>query len=62
MTKNPLSVWEWIAKIRIKKVKTHIGTFDTPEEAAHARDEAAFEQWCSDAVLNFQEYMDKELT
>jgi hypothetical protein len=43
----------WQARITIDRKQHHIGTFDTPEEAARAYDARALEAFGSFAVLNF---------
>jgi hypothetical protein len=45
----------WRARIRQGGIKTYIGTYDTPEEAARAWDVRAFQEFGEFAVLNFPE-------
>lgn len=44
---------QWVAQISIKGVKQYLGTFDSPEEAALAYDEAALRLRGEFAQLNF---------
>lgn len=46
---------KFVAKINIDNVQTYLGSFDTPEEAAHVYDRAALEKWGEFAWLNFPE-------
>ena len=46
----------YMARIRHKKRLIHIGTYDTPQEAARAYDETAKRLHGSKAVLNFEPY------
>jgi hypothetical protein len=50
-----VSLWKgkWIASIRINGKRKHIGSFDTPEAAAHAYDETAKRVFGEFAALNF---------
>lgn len=43
----------WSAKLKVDTKRIHIGTFDTPEEAALARDKVARELHGKFAILNF---------
>jgi hypothetical protein len=43
----------WIARIKVNYTSRHLGTFDTPEEAARAYDRAAVETFGEFARLNF---------
>lgn len=42
----------WVATITVDYKARHLGTFDTPEEAATAYDAAALEAWGEFALLN----------
>ena len=44
---------KWNARISVNGKRKHLGDFNTPEEAAHARDEAVKELHGEFAVLNF---------
>jgi hypothetical protein len=43
----------WEANIRVRGTRKYLGSFDNPEEAAHAYDRAAFEHHGEFAWLNF---------
>jgi len=45
----------WESRIRFMNKDVHIGYYDTPEEAAHARDDKARELFGEFASLNFPE-------
>lgn len=45
----------WKATIRFDDKQKYLGVFDTAEEAAWARDQAAIEAWGVNAKLNFPE-------
>lgn len=49
----PNRIGTWVASIRHNKVLYHLGTHETPEEAARAYDEAARELHGEFATLNF---------
>jgi hypothetical protein len=46
---------KYIARIRLSGYKAHLGSFDTPEQAARAYDKAARAEYGPYAVLNFEE-------
>ena len=47
----------WSASIQIDKKAHHLGTFDTPEDAARAYDKAARELYGPHAFVNFPEVL-----
>jgi hypothetical protein len=48
-----LHVGRWVATIKVNNKSTHLGRFDTAEEAARAYDQAALEHFGSYARINF---------
>lgn len=44
---------KWIASISVERKYTHLGSYDTPEEAARAYDQAAYSIYGEFARLNF---------
>jgi hypothetical protein len=44
---------KWQSAIRTSGKSSHLGTFSTPEEAAHAYDAAAYAAWGDKCYLNF---------
>lgn len=43
----------WVARIQVDKLPRYLGSYDTPEKAAVAYDQAATEAWGEYACLNF---------
>lgn len=53
VNKGPPRGKPWVARITVGQKAKHIGCFNTPEEAAHAYDEAARETFGEFAFQNF---------